>query len=73
MAGARMHKIAISGTWAVAFTLAVAQPVSAQDCRLKLVKTIPIKMMARGGRPIVPVTLNGVEKPFLLDTGGAAA
>ena len=28
--------------------------------------------MARGDRPIVPVPLNGVEKPFLLDTSGAA-
>lgn len=72
MAGAGMQKIALFSVLAVAFALAGTQSASAQNCQLKLINTVPIKMMARGTRPIVPLMLNGAEKPFLLDTGGAA-
>ena len=67
-----MRKSAIFGALAIAFALGAPPSAVAQNCQLKLVNTIPIKMMARGLRPIVTLTLNGVEKPFLLDTGGAA-
>jgi predicted aspartyl protease len=70
--GATMRKIGLSTALAVVFALAGSQAASAQNCQLKLVNTVPIKMMAGGARPIVPLILNGVEKPFLLDTGGAA-
>jgi predicted aspartyl protease len=67
-----MRKVGILSALGLALALTGSPSASAQDCKLKLVNTIPIKMMARGSRPIVTLTLNGVEKPFLLDTGGAA-
>ena len=67
-----MSKLGVISALTVTLALATVSPASAQNCQLKLVNTIPIKMMARGTRPIVTLTLNGVEKPFLLDTGGAA-
>jgi predicted aspartyl protease len=42
------------------------------SCSLKLVNTVPIKMAHEGRRAIVPVTINGTQKQFLLDTGGYA-
>lgn len=67
-----MRKSGIFGALAIAFALGAPPSAVAQNCQLKLVNTIPIKMMAGGARPIVTLTLNGVDKPFLLDTGGAA-
>ncbi len=49
-----------------------ASMAQAADCSLKLVNTVPIKMAHEGRRALVPVTINGTEKQFLLDTGGAA-
>lgn len=72
MAGAKMSKSSVISVLTVALALATTTAAAAQNCQLKLVNTVPIKMMARGARPIVPLTLNGAEKPFLLDTGGAA-
>jgi len=43
----------------------------AADCSLKMVNTVPITMAAEGRRVLVPVTINGTQKQFLLDTGGA--
>ena len=43
----------------------------AADCPLKLVNSVPIAMAAEGRRVLVPVTINGTQKQFLLDTGGA--
>jgi predicted aspartyl protease len=40
-------------------------------CTLKLVNTVPLKMAYEGRRVVVPVTINGTQKQFLLDTGGA--
>jgi predicted aspartyl protease len=51
-------------------SVAIASPVSAKECG-------PLKMLASanlalqpGNRPMVPVTVNGASKQFLLDTGG---
>ncbi|HET7085056.1 MAG TPA: aspartyl protease family protein [Rhizomicrobium sp.] len=48
-----------------------ALAADAAGCTLKLVNTVPITMAANGTRVLVPVTINGTEKTFLLDTGGA--
>ena len=63
----------------IAFLLALAwlhpKPALAADaanCSLKLVNTVPIKMTHEDRRAIVPVTINGTQKQFLLDTGGYA-
>jgi hypothetical protein len=47
-----------------------ALAASPADCRLTLVNSIPLTMAAGGARPLVSVTINGIEKKFLLDTGG---
>ncbi|HWU55284.1 MAG TPA: retropepsin-like aspartic protease [Rhizomicrobium sp.] len=41
------------------------------NCGLKLVNTVPIVMAEEGRRALVPVIINGTQKEFLLDTGGA--
>src|SRR3569833_3851547 len=43
----------------------------AADCALKIVNTIPIQLGENGTRVFVSVVINGAEKKFLLDTGGA--
>ena len=48
-----------------------AAAADAANCNLKLVNTVPIHMAHEGRRAVVPVTINGTQKPFLLDTGGA--
>ena len=53
-----------------ALVCAPAPAAIAADCSLKLVNTIPVKVH-EGLRPLVPVTINGTPKQFLLDTGGA--
>lgn len=62
-----MHRIRI------AFLLAWLFPNAAiaADCSLKLVNTVPIAMAEEGRRALVPVIINGTQKEFLLDTGGA--
>jgi predicted aspartyl protease len=54
----------------VLLACACAQPAASADCSLKLVNTVPIKMAHEGQRVVVPVTINGTQKQFLLDTGG---
>jgi predicted aspartyl protease len=49
-----------------------ASMAQAADCSLKLVNNVPITMAHEGRRALVPVTINGTQKKFLLDTGGAA-
>jgi predicted aspartyl protease len=44
---------------------------SAADCALKLISTIPIQLADNDTRVLASVTINGTEKKFLLDTGGA--
>src|SRR5471032_58992 len=51
---------------------ASAAAAGAPDCRLKQFNSIAITLTPDGARALVPVTLNGSEKMFLLDTGGAA-
>jgi len=48
-----------------------ASMAQAADCSLNLVNTVPIKTANDGRRAVVPVTINGTQKQFLLDTGGA--
>src|SRR3569833_254300 len=43
----------------------------AADCALKIVNTIPIQLGENGTRVFVSVVINGAQKKFLLDTGGA--
>jgi len=54
-------------------TLACLYPglARAADCTLKIVNTIPIQLGENGTRVFVSVVINGAEKKFLLDTGGA--
>lgn len=49
-----------------------AASARADDCTLKLVNTIPLTMTDDGFAALVPVTINGKDRMFLLDTGGAA-
>jgi Aspartyl protease len=59
---------AIIGSLAFAI-LAAAGPVQAYDCVLKQVASMD--MISPGStQPMVPVTINGVPKLLLLDTGG---
>jgi hypothetical protein len=62
----------------IAFLLALvwfhpkpAAAAEAANCNLKIVNTVPIVMAEGGRRALVPVTINGTQKEFLLDTGGA--
>jgi predicted aspartyl protease len=56
---------------ALAFTGPCAGEAVAADCSLKLVNSVPITMAAEGTRVLVSVAINGAQKQFLLDTGGA--
>ena len=51
--------------------LAIVTPANADDCNkpLKLVTTLPLTPLGDGVMT-VPVTINGVPKQFLFDTGG---
>lgn len=67
-----MHRIAILMVLALAaLNPRAAFAADSADCHLKLVNTVPIRMAHEGLRVIVPVTINGTQKQFLLDTGGA--
>jgi predicted aspartyl protease len=57
---------------AIALFVMVPRPAAAAgtpDCPLSLVAALPIKPDI-GGRPLVPVKVDGREKLFLVDTGG---
>lgn len=61
-----MHALA-----ALALILALGGEASAADCsQLQIEDTVKIEPLSRYGLMIVPVTLDGVEKKFLFDTGG---
>ena len=51
-----------------------ALPASAQECtkKLRLMASLPMTQIGNGGQVTIPVGFNGVEKRFLLDTGGIA-
>jgi predicted aspartyl protease len=51
--------------------LACPGAAAAADCSLKIVNTVPLTVAANGRRVFVPVTINGTQEQFLLDTGGA--
>ena len=57
-----------------AFSFAFAAfsvPALAQDCKLQMVNSISMMPAGPGGRMLVPVTINGTPKQFLLDTGSS--
>ncbi|HEY4276353.1 MAG TPA: retropepsin-like aspartic protease [Rhizomicrobium sp.] len=52
-------------------TIAFGGTVNAADCSaLHIKNSIKIEPVQRYGLAMIPITLNGVEKKFLLDTGG---
>lgn len=59
----------------IALLALISQPALAADncAPLKLVNDVPLKMTAGDRRALVPVTINGVEETFLLDTAGFAS
>ena len=64
---------AVSAMAGVLLAVVAASSAAAQDeqqCRLLLAAQIPIQYEA-GGRPTIPVTVNGRTAQFLVDTGGA--
>jgi hypothetical protein len=57
---------------AAALTIGFTSAADAADCSaLQIKNTIKMEPVARLGLMMVPITLNGVEKKFLFDTGGA--
>jgi hypothetical protein len=56
----------------LAFAISVAFPAQAADeCAApRLENTVPMEPIGDDGKVAVPITLNGVEKKFLFDTGG---
>ena len=50
----------------------MSRAAAAEDCNkpLKLVATLPMTTLDGDGLVTVPVTINGVPKQFLFDTGG---
>lgn len=57
---------------AAALTMGFAGAADAADCSaLQIKNSVKLEPLARLGLMMVPITLNGVEKKFLFDTGGA--
>ena len=57
---------------AALLVLGSAGAADAADCSsLKIENTVKMMPLGRTNRILVPITLNGVEKKFLFDTGGA--
>ena len=57
---------------AALLTLGLAGAAHAADCSpLQIENTVKMMPLGRTNRILVPITLNGVEKKFLFDTGGA--
>jgi len=68
-----MHRSGVALLLALAgLHVNAAAAADATNCNLKLVNTVPITMAFGGARAPVPVVINGVEKKFILDTGGYA-
>ena len=55
---------------ALVFLVSVSSAAAAEDCTLVKMASLPITA-DEFGRPLVPVTINGTERKFLVDTGGA--
>jgi len=69
-----MKHQAIFGSIALACAGLLNIPAVAADaanCNLKLTNVVPVKMTDDGRRATLTVKINGTEKQFLLDTGGA--
>jgi predicted aspartyl protease len=58
--------------WAALAVLCITVPASAQECNksLRLIATLPMAQWRNSNLVTIPVSINGVEKQFLLDTGG---
>ena len=57
---------------AAALTMGFAGAASAADCSaLQIKNSVSMEPVQRYGLVMIPITLNGVEKKFLFDTGGA--
>ena len=57
---------------AVLLTLGLAGAAHAADCSpLQIENTVKMLPLDRANQILVPITLNGVERKFLFDTGGA--
>ena len=54
------------------FAVLAALPAkAAEECAApRLENTVPLELIGDDGKVAVPITLNGVEKKFLFDTGG---
>jgi hypothetical protein len=52
--------------------LAIVTPANADDCNkpLKMLASLPLTTLSGDDRVTLPVTINGVPKQFLFDTGG---
>ena len=58
----------------MAFAIAFPHAGWAADCKpLNIVSSLDMTPLAPGGVATIPITINGVEKRFLLDTGGVVA
>ena len=59
------------GFLALAFACTFSNAAWAADCKpLNIVSILDMTPIDRGGRVTVPISLNGTEKNFLVDTGG---
>lgn len=67
-----MHRTRIAFLLVLAWLCpSAATAADTANCNLKIVNTVPIAMAYEGQRVLVPVTINGTQKEFMLDTGGA--
>ena len=57
----------------VVLACCLASRAKAEECAApRLENTVPMETIGDSGEVVVPITLNGVEKKFLFDTGGGA-
>jgi predicted aspartyl protease len=68
----RSAKLIQLASLAIASTLWVARAKADTCAAPQLENTVPMEAIGDSGEVTVPITLNGVEKKFLFDTGGGA-
>lgn len=67
-----MRKLALAWS-AIMFALSMSFGAQAQTCGPpRLENTVPMEPIGDNGKVALPITLNGVEKKFLFDTGGGS-
>ena len=63
-------RVALSGLLALAGLVLLPDRGWSAECGpLKLINQVQLQPMKEGGRDLIPVSINGVEKLFILDTG----